>query len=194
MPRYWKPQYLLALFGLATFGLAPVLAQDEFRPDPPRAAIENPNAPTGDLSATVPSVRVPVTTPATTPRAVVAPRVNSATTILRPPALIDSDPADTAATTDPVIGPAQQRARTLPRITRYNPRLVPGVRGLRAPVQQADEGVATPGLRVLPIRSHLIGSEQSGPYHRDRYLFYERDRRFNPSPYPGGGGNYNLVW
>lgn len=34
---------------------------------------------------------------------------------------------------------------------------------------------------------------RSGPYNRERYLFYERDRRFNPNPHPGGGFNYNMV-
>lgn len=193
MSRYLKPYYALALLGLATFGMAPVLAQDEFRPDPPRAAIEDAKAPVGDLSTVV----VPSPRTATTTRPPVVVRrspANSVTTVLRPTTAVDPDPAATTVTTDPVIGPAQQRTRIIPRITRYNPRLVPGVRELRAAtVRQADEEVATPGIRVLPLRSHLIGSEQSGPYHRDRYLFYERDRRFNPSPYPGGGGGYNLV-
>jgi hypothetical protein len=42
-------------------------------------------------------------------------------------------------------------------------------------------------------RSGLGSTRRSGPYHREHYLFYERDRRFNPNPFPGGGGNYNLV-
>ena len=107
-----------------------------------------------------------------------APRVES--TVVQP------------ATTDPVTGPPARRG-TSPNPywddywkwydTEYRPYHVRYSR-VRMPAASVEEYRA---------RSGLGGVRRAGPYHREHYLFYERDRRFNPNPYPGGGGNYNMV-
>jgi hypothetical protein len=105
---------------------------------------------------------------------------------------VPGTPAAASGTTDPVSGPASRRGRIadpywndywkwydtdyVPYHTRYY-----GGRTGAAEVEQ-HRG-----------RAGLGSTERSGPYNRERYLFYERDRRFNPTPHPSGGYNYNLV-
>jgi hypothetical protein len=191
MSRSLRPNLALALLGLAAFGAAPVYAQNEFQSESPRSTIVAPRTPAGSQSNGTSVLKV---APAATDLAADVPKTRPSSPLAIPgsnPVFID--PVESFPTTDPVIGPAQERTRRIPRITRYNPRLVPGVRDLRAATVQPIEEVTAPTYRAMSGRPVISGSTQAGPYNRARYLFYERDRRFNPTPYPGGGYGYNMV-
>lgn len=56
-----------------------------------------------------------------------------------------------------------------------------------APVADRQPVPRMSGTRLEPIRS-------SSPGNRNRYYYYETDRRWNPVPLNGAGHNYNIVY